>query len=80
MRDKIRKKNPENHIVGFLKNLLANYGGKKDVLGQVQYQRVHQMIQKISALLFSLYLAKVKSGNVSVKDLRQANTHLYKSL
>ncbi len=28
MRDKIRKKNPENHIVGFLKNLLANYGGK----------------------------------------------------
>ncbi len=33
MRDKIRKKNPENHIVGFLKNLLANYGGKK-VFGQ----------------------------------------------
>ncbi len=28
MRDKIRKKNPENHIVGFLKNLLANDGGK----------------------------------------------------
>ncbi len=28
MRDKIRKKNPENHIVGFLTNLLANYGGK----------------------------------------------------
>ncbi len=28
MRDKIRKKNPENHIVGFLKNLFANYGGK----------------------------------------------------
>ncbi len=28
MRDKIRKENPENHIVGFLKNLLANYGGK----------------------------------------------------
>ncbi len=27
MRDKIRK-NPENHIVGFLKNLFANYGGK----------------------------------------------------
>ncbi len=27
-RDKIRKKNPENHIVGFLKNLFANYGGK----------------------------------------------------
>ncbi len=27
MRDKIRKKNPENHIVGFLKNLFANYGG-----------------------------------------------------
>ncbi len=26
MRDKIRKKNPENHIVGFLKNLFANYG------------------------------------------------------
>ncbi len=25
MRDKIRK---ENHIVGFLKNLFANYGGK----------------------------------------------------
>ncbi len=28
MSDKIRKKNPENHIVGFLKNLFANYGGK----------------------------------------------------
>ncbi len=28
MRDKIRKKNPENHIVGFLNNLFANYGGK----------------------------------------------------
>ncbi len=28
MRDKIRKKNPENHILGFLKNLFANYGGK----------------------------------------------------
>ncbi len=28
MRDKIRKENPENHIVGFLKNLFANYGGK----------------------------------------------------
>ncbi len=28
MRDKIRKKNPENHIVGFLKNLFANYSGK----------------------------------------------------
>ncbi len=27
MRDKIRKENPENHIVGFLKNLFANYGG-----------------------------------------------------
>jgi len=28
MRDKIRNKNPENHVVGFLKNLFANYGGK----------------------------------------------------
>ncbi len=28
MRDKIRKLNPENHIVGFLKNIFANYGGK----------------------------------------------------
>ncbi len=28
MRDKIRKKKTENHIVGFLNNLLANYGGK----------------------------------------------------
>ncbi len=28
MIDKIRKRNPENHIVGFLKNLFANYGGK----------------------------------------------------
>ncbi len=28
MRDKIRKTIPENHIVGFLKNLFANYGGK----------------------------------------------------
>ncbi len=28
MRDKIRKKIPENHIVGFLNNLFANYSGK----------------------------------------------------
>ena len=28
MRDKMRKKNPENHIVWFLENLFANYGGK----------------------------------------------------
>ena len=28
MTDKIRKKNPENHIVGFLMNLFANYSGK----------------------------------------------------
>ncbi len=28
MRDKIIIKNPENHIVGFLKNLFVNYGGK----------------------------------------------------
>ncbi len=28
MKDKIRKENPENHIVGFLEKLFANYGGK----------------------------------------------------
>ncbi len=28
MRNKIRKISSENHIVGFLKNLFANYGGK----------------------------------------------------
>ena len=28
MTDKNEKKNPENHIVGFLMNLFANYGGK----------------------------------------------------
>ncbi len=28
MRDKIRKRNPENHIVGFFKNLFANDGEK----------------------------------------------------
>ena len=28
MTDKMRGKNPENHIVGFLMNLFANYGGK----------------------------------------------------
>ena len=28
MTDKMREKNPENHIVGFLMNLFANYGGK----------------------------------------------------
>jgi hypothetical protein len=28
MTDKMRGKNPENHIVGFLINLFANYGGK----------------------------------------------------
>ena len=29
MTDKMREKNPETHIVGFLINLFANYGGKK---------------------------------------------------
>ena len=28
MTDKMRKKNPENYIVGFFMNLFANYGGK----------------------------------------------------
>jgi hypothetical protein len=28
MTDKMMGKNPENHIVGFLMNLFANYGGK----------------------------------------------------
>ena len=28
MTDKMREKNPENHSVGFLMNLFANYGGK----------------------------------------------------
>ena len=28
MTDKMRKKNPENQIVGFFMNLFANYGGK----------------------------------------------------
>ena len=28
MTDKMRTKNPENHIVGFFMNLFANYGGK----------------------------------------------------
>jgi hypothetical protein len=28
MTDKMREKNPENHIVGFSINLFANYGGK----------------------------------------------------
>jgi hypothetical protein len=28
MTDKMGGKNPENHIVGFLMNLFANYGGK----------------------------------------------------
>jgi hypothetical protein len=28
MTDKMRKTNPENHIVGFLMNFFANYGGK----------------------------------------------------
>ena len=28
MTDKMREKNPENHIVGFLMNLFAKYGGK----------------------------------------------------
>ncbi len=28
MSDKIRKKNPENHILGFLKIFFAIYGGK----------------------------------------------------
>ncbi len=39
MRDKIRKKNPENHIVGFFKNLFANYGGKK-VFGHLQTSKI----------------------------------------
>jgi hypothetical protein len=28
MTDKMREKNPENHIVGLLMNLFENYGGK----------------------------------------------------
>jgi hypothetical protein len=28
MTDKMRKTNPENHVVLFLMNLFANYGGK----------------------------------------------------
>ena len=28
MTDKMREKNPENHIVGFFMILFANYGGK----------------------------------------------------
>jgi hypothetical protein len=28
MTDKMRENIPENHIVGFLMNLFANYGGK----------------------------------------------------
>ncbi len=39
MRDKIRKKNPGNHIVGFLKNLFANYGGKY-VFGHLQTSKI----------------------------------------
>ncbi len=39
MRDKIRKKNPENHIVGFIKNLFANYGGKQ-VFGHLQTSKI----------------------------------------
>ncbi len=39
MRDKIRKRNPENHIVGFLKNLFANYGGKQ-VFGHLQTSKI----------------------------------------
>jgi hypothetical protein len=29
MTDRMRKGNPENHIVGFVMNLFANYGGKQ---------------------------------------------------
>ncbi len=39
MRDKIKNKNPENHIVGFLKNLLSNYGGKW-VFGHLQTSKI----------------------------------------
>ena len=37
--DKMRKKNPENHIVGFLMNLFANYGGKS-VFGHLQTSNI----------------------------------------
>jgi hypothetical protein len=34
----MRGKNPENHIVGFLMNLFANYGANYgDVLGHTHY-------------------------------------------
>ncbi|CDQ97302.1 unnamed protein product [Oncorhynchus mykiss] len=39
MTDKIRKIDPENHIVGFLINLFANYGGKK-VFGHLQTSKI----------------------------------------
>ncbi len=44
MRDKIRKRNPENHIVGFLKNLFANYGENKYLVNN-----------KISSQYFVIY-------------------------
>ncbi len=49
----------------------------KKRLGQVQDQRVSSIIEKkICTLLISLYSKQFKRGNVSVKDLRQLNTHL----
>ncbi len=44
MRDKIRKKNPENHIVGFLKNLLQIMVGNKYLVNN-----------KISSQYFVIY-------------------------
>ena len=37
MTDKMRKEIPENHIVGFLMNLFANYGG---LFGHLQTSKI----------------------------------------
>ncbi len=56
MIDKIRKKNPENHIVGFLKNLFANYGENKVTYKQARLLALRPVTSSLrgSSVLHSL--------------------------
>ncbi len=76
MRDKIRKKNPENHIVGFLKNLFANYGGKL-VFGHLQTRKIAGSHRPVtSSLRGSSVLHSLPVLMASVWTLYQYKRHL----
>ncbi len=65
MRDKIRKKNPENHIVGFLKNLFANDGGKY-VFGHLQTSKIAGSHRPVTSLRGSSVLHSLPELMASV--------------